>query len=142
MKKKLPVNINDKEEWENFTKSLNNIYDKEKDFTKPDVSSSEIRKLDLHGYSLKDANNEVEKFINTSFEKGYRKLLVITGKGLRSKSHINPYVSTKLSVLKNSIPEFINSNKNLSNKIQEMSSAEIKYGGDGALFIYLRIKKL
>jgi len=141
VKKKPPVNINDKEDWEYFTKSLENIYDKEESSPKPDAYSSKIRRLDLHGSSLEEANRQVEKFINDSFKKGYRKLLVITGKGSRSKTHANPYVSNKLSVLKNSIPEFINNNKNLLNKIKDMSTAELKHGGDGALSIYLKITK-
>jgi len=141
VKKKNPSNISDKEDWENFTKSLENIYDKEESPAKLDVDSGKIRRLDLHGFSLEEANKQVEKFINDSFEKGYRKLLVITGKGSRSKTHANPYVSNKLSVLKNSIPEFINNNKNLLNKIKDMSTAELKHGGDGALFIYLKIIK-
>ena len=141
MKKKNPENISDIEDWEYFTKSLENIYDKEENSLKSDVYSSKVRRLDLHGSSLEEANKQVEKFINDSFKKGYRKLLVITGKGSRSKTHANPYVSNKLSVLKNSVPEFINNNKNLLNKIKDMSTAELKHGGDGALFIYLKIIK-
>ena len=141
MKKKNPENISDIEDWEYFTKSLENIYDKEENSLKSDVYSSKVRRLDLHGSSLEEANKQVEKFINDSFKKGYRKLLVITGKGSRSKTHANPYVSNKLSVLKNSVPEFINNNKNLLNKIKDMSTAELKHGGDGALSIYLKAIK-
>ena len=142
MKKKNPENINDKKDWENFTQSLENIYDKDKNIDKLNFHSNKLRRLDLHGSSLEEANNEVRKFINDSYEKGYRKLLVITGKGLRSKTHKNPFVSDKLSVLKNSIPEFINNNKSLSDKIKNIYRAEISNGGDGALVIYLKTKKL
>jgi len=92
----------------------------------------------LHGYSLQSANEKVEQFINESFEKGYKKILIITGKGTRSKVSENPYVSEKLSILKHSVSEFIINEKNLKKKIIKISTAEIKDGGDGAIYIFLK----
>jgi DNA-nicking Smr family endonuclease len=83
----------------------------------------------------------VKKFINESFNRGYKKLLIVTGKGLRSKSYDNPYVSEKLSVLKYSVPEFIKNDENLNNKISRISKAEIKDGGEGAIYIFLKNNK-
>jgi DNA-nicking Smr family endonuclease len=97
--------------------------------------------LDLHGFSLDEANKEVKKFIIKYSNNGFKKILVITGKGLRSKSQSNPYISEELSVLKNSVPNYIKSNEILSNKIKSISLAEIKDGGKGAIYIYLRKSK-
>ena len=52
----------------------------------------------------------VEKFIIESFKEGYRKLLIVTGKGSRSKISEDPYRSEKMNVLKYSVPEYIINN--------------------------------
>ena len=138
MKKKYPVAPKDKRDWIDFTKRLENIYDKDVDFTKQNISANKIRKLDLHGLSLNQANKIVKKFIIESFNNGYKKLLIVTGKGARSKSHENPYLSEKLSVLKYSVPEYINNDENLINKIRKISKASLKDGGEGAIYIFLK----
>ena len=83
-------------------------------------------------------DDDVKKFINKSFEQEYEKLIIITGKGLRSKAHEDPYRSEKMSVLKFSIPEYIKSDKDLSSKISKVSQAEVKDGGEGAIYIFLK----
>jgi DNA-nicking Smr family endonuclease len=65
---------------------------------------------------------------------------VITGKGLRSKNVENPYLSKDLSILKYSVPEFIENNKDLMRLIIETTDAKIEDGGSGAFYIYLRNK--
>ena len=104
------------------------------------LKKNHVPKLDLHGFSLNEANNEVKKFILESFKIGHEKILIITGKGLRSKSHKNPYLSEELSVLKNSVPDYIKSNQEISNKILKISRADQKDGGDGAFYILLKNK--
>ena len=99
------------------------------------------KKIDLHGLSLDEANTQVKKFINTSFQNNLEKILVITGKGLRSKAKDDPYKSISMSILKNSVPDFINNDKQLSSKILKIRSADIKDGGDGAFYIFLKSKK-
>ena len=141
MKKKYTVTSKDKKDWLTFTKHLENLYDKDADSTKPKTTVNKITKLDLHGLSLEDANKKVKKFIIKSFEDGYKKLLIITGKGLRFKSHNNPYLSEKLNVLKYSVPEYITNNENLINKISKISKASLKDGGEGAIYIFLKNKK-
>ena len=138
MKKKYPVAPKDKRDWIDFTKRLENIYDKDVDFTKQNISANKIRKLDLHGLSLNQANKIVKKFIIESFEDGFKKLLIITGKGLRSKVHKNPYFSEQMNVLKHSVPEFIKNDEDLFEKISRMSTADLKDGGGGAFYIFLR----
>ena len=114
MKKKYFASSKDKKDWTDFTKQMSNISVKESDFLEENQQKIKVRKLDLHGYSLDDANKVTKKFIIESFNKRYNKLLIVTGKGLRSKSYDSPYVSKKLGVLKNSVPEHIKNDENLN----------------------------
>ena len=138
VKKKYTVNPEDKKDWVDFTKKMGKINAKEIDLIAKSEKINKVPVLDLHGFSLDEANKEVKKFIIKYSNNGFKKILVITGKGLRSKSHKNPYLSEKLSVLKYSIPEYINSDENLTNKIKTISFSEIKDGGEGAIYIYLK----
>ena len=140
MKKKYSVPSQDKKDWFDFTKTNNDVGVKEDDFTERNDVSDKIPKLDLHGYSLDKANQMVKKFIIDSFNIGYKKLLIITGKGSRSKYINNPYVSEKLSKLKYSVPDYIQNDKNLSEKIKKISTAKFKEGGDGAVYVFLKNK--
>ena len=65
-------------------------------------------------------------------------MIIVTGKGLHSKNYENPYVSKDLSILKYSVPEYIKKNKNLMKKIIELKEANIKDGGTGSFYIYLK----
>jgi DNA-nicking Smr family endonuclease len=138
-KKKYPTE-KDKKDWADFTKNLDNIEDKDKNLSKFKIPVKEVRKLDLHGCSLDEANNKVRIFINKSYEENFRKLLVVTGKGSRSKAYEDPYRSDDMSILKNSVPNFIKSNEDLLNKIIKISKAEQQDGGDGAFYILLKNK--
>ena len=119
MKKKI-ISSKDKKDWKNFVENIDDIPEKDIDSLSNNLEKSRIKKLDLHGFSLEEANKTVEKFIIESFDKGLTKLLIVTGKGSRSKSYENPYLSEKLSILKNSIPNFIRNNRNLSSKIKDI----------------------
>ena len=138
MKKKYPATPKDKKDWIAFTKRLENINDKDNDFIKQNTTVNKIRKLDLHGLSLNEANKIVKKFVIQSFEERYRKLLIITGKGLRSQIHKNPYLSEQMNILKHSVPEFIKNDEDLLEKISSISTADLKDGGEGAFYIFLR----
>ena len=138
MKKKNSVTPKDKKDWFAFTKHLENVYDKEFDLTKSNIKVDKVRRLDLHGLSLHKANEEVKKFIIKSFEDKYKKLLIITGKGSRSKIHKNPYLSDQMNILKYSVPEFIKNDQDLLGKISKISKAELKDGGEGAFYIFLK----
>ena len=140
MKKKHFVTPKDKKDWDVFTKQMGDISPKESDLLKENIEINKVKKLDLHGSSLIEANKIVKKFIIESFNNGYKKLLVITGKGLKSKSYNNPYVSEKLNVLRHSVPEFIKNDENLNNKISRIAQADIKDGGEGAIYILLKNK--
>ena len=138
MKKKYVVSSNDKKDWTDFTKQIGNISPKEDDLLQANIETNKVPKLDLHGFSLSQSNKIVKKFIIESFEGGYKKLLIITGKGLRSKVHKNPYLSEQMNVLKYSVPAFIKNDEDLFNKIKKMSNADLKDGGEGAFYIFLR----
>ena len=141
VKKKIFISFKDKKDWIGFTKQMGNIKVKESDLLKENIEVNEVKKLDLHGFSLIEANKIVKNFIINSFNSGYKKLLIVTGKGLRSKSHDNPYLSEKLSVLKYSVPDYIKNDENLTNKINSISTADIKDGGEGAVYIFLKNNK-
>ena len=126
----------DKEDWENFIESNEKLPNK--DLEKPNKISFKTRSIDLHGLTLEQANNTVENFINGSFHQKVNKLVVVTGKGIHSENEKDPYVSKDLSILKYSVPEFIKNNKDLMKNIIEIKEADIKDGGSGAFYIYLK----
>ena len=141
MKKKNTVSSKDKRDWIAFTKQIGNIKPKKVDLWENNIKKNKTQKLDLHGSSLIEANEIVKKFITESFNNGYKKLLIVTGKGSRSKSYNNPYLSEKLSVLKYSIPEYIKTDEDLNQKISRISKADFKDGGEGAIYIFLKNDK-
>ena len=141
MKKKYVVSSKDKKDWIDFTKQISNISLKEADFLQNNTEINKVRKLDLHGFSLSESNKIVKKFVVESFDQGYKKLLIVTGKGLRSKSYDNPYISEKFSVLRYAVPEFINNDESLNNKVKKISIADIKNGGEEAIYIFLKSNK-
>jgi DNA-nicking Smr family endonuclease len=127
----------DKHDWENFLNNKEKIPNK--DFVhKKKIRYEKIKKIDLHGYTIEEANKTIEQFIQKCFEESVTKIIVITGKGLRSKNVENPYLSKDLSILKYSVPEFIEKNKSLTRLIIETTDAKIKDGGSGAFYIYLK----
>ncbi|MDB9987051.1 Smr/MutS family protein [Candidatus Pelagibacter sp.] len=130
----------DKQDWENFLNNKEKIPNK--DFVhKKNIRYEKIKKIDLHGYTIEEANKAIEQFIQKSFDENVTKIIVITGKGLRSKNVKNPYLSKDLSILKYSVPEFIENNKSLTQLINETTDAKIEDGGSGAFYIYLKRKK-
>ena len=138
MKKKFSEK--DKKDWNDFLRNEKNVEIKDEDFYLPDIKTQATPKLDLHGFNLIEANNLVKDFIIKFYSKGYKKLLIITGVGSRSKIKDNPYVSENLSILKNSIPEFIKKDDHLKNIVLNISQASLKDGGKGAIYIILKKK--
>ena len=132
------ISDKDKKDWKNFISSKDEISNKDLKITKDKIKKKIIKKIDLHGFSLENANKVIEEFITQSFEEGVNKIIVITGKGLRSKNDENPYISKNLSILKYSVPEFIKSNINLMKIIKNIDEADIEDGGKGAFYIYLK----
>ena len=129
----------DKKDWEKFVNSKGAIQDKDLQSTKKNFSYIE-KIIDLHGYSLEEANIKIEKFILSSFEKGVRKINIITGKGSRSKNLDDPYQSKDLSILKYSVPNYIKENKNLMEKILKIDFESVKMSSKGNFDIILKKK--
>ena len=140
VKKKDIKNLDkDKQDWENFLNNKEKIPNK--DFAhKKNIRYEKIKKIDLHGYTIEEANKAIEQFIQKSFDENVTKIVVITGKGLRSKNVENPYLSKDLSILKYSVPEFIENSKTLTQLIIETTDAKIEDGGSGAFYIFLKNK--
>ena len=130
------ISEKDKKDWENFLNSKEKIPNKDKvDKIKKNFKTAS---LDLHGYTLEEANNKIEKFIHHAYENNINKIIVVTGKGIHSQNQKNPYVSKDFSMLKYSVPEFISNNQNLINLITRIEEAEIEDGGSGAFYLYLK----
>ena len=133
------ISDKDKEVWENFILNKEKILNK--DFiSKEKIRKERIKKIDLHGHTLEEANTAIDNFIQKCFNESVTKIIVITGKGLRSKNITNPYLSKDLSILKYSVPEFIENNDFLMKMIIEIKDAKIDDGGNGAFYIYLKNK--
>ncbi len=137
MKKK--ISLKDKKDWLKFVESKEKVHDKESNVTK---SYNETKKetIDLHGYSLIDANLKIKNFINNSYEKNIKEITIITGKGTRSKIEGNPYLSKDLSILKHSVPSFITSQVDLMSKIKNINLKDIEDSSKGSFTIYLKNK--
>ena len=128
----------DKKDWQNFVLSKNKVQNKDSKIIKNKNKKEAIKTIDLHGFSLDNANKVIEELIVRFSEESVNKIIVITGKGLRSKNTSNPYVSKDLSILRYSVPEFIQSKKNLMKLIKQIKEADIEEGGKGAFYIYLK----
>ncbi len=131
------ISDKDKLQWEKFLSSEDRLPDKDLNLSEK-KSRKSTTKIDLHGFSLEEANFIISKFINKSFKENYKKIIVITGKGIHSQNEKNPYVSKDYSILKYSIPEFIKKDDDLIKKIVKITDADIKDGGSGAFYIYLK----
>ena len=136
MKRK--ISDKDKKDWKNFISNKEKLSNKDLYLSNNKIEKEIIKTIDLHGFSLENANNVIEEFIIQCVKKNVNKIIVITGKGLRSKSIRNPYVSKDLSILKHSVPDFIKSKPNLMKIIQKIEEAKIEDGGGGAFYIYLK----
>ncbi len=129
----------DKQVWETFVNSKEKIHDKDQRGINKNLPYVE-KTIDLHGYTLKDANEEIEKFILLCFDKGVSKINIITGKGSRSKNMENPYKSKDLSILKYSVPNYIKENADLMRKISKIDMEAIENSSLGNFEIFLRKK--
>ena len=133
------ISDKDKKDWQNFLSKKEKLPDKDNSQTKD--KSIKISEIDLHGFTLDEANKTVDRFINESYEKGINKVRIVTGKGLHSDNEKNPYISKDLSILRYSIPEYIKKNNDLMKLIIEFKEATIQDGGDGAFYIHLKKNK-
>ena len=136
MNKKKDLSREDVKVWEEYTKNPTDIYDKERNLK---VSNRNKRfKFDLHGFTLEEANLKVKELIFFCSMKSYKEILFITGKGIHSTNDQNIYSSKDLGKLKFSVPEFINSDQELTKLIISIEEADVKDGGEGDILIKLK----
>jgi DNA-nicking Smr family endonuclease len=133
------ISEKDKKDWENFLSKNEKLPNKDIKIDKK--LSFKIKSIDLHGYSLEEANKSIEDFIIKSHQEKISKLIVVTGKGIHSQNEKDPYLSKNLSILKYSVPEFITNNQNLMKIIYDIQNASIEDGGSGAFYVYLKKDK-
>ena len=134
------ISDKDKKDWNNFINSREKLPNKDTKLNNNKIFKTKV--IDLHGYTLREANKAIEDFINKAFLENVNKLKVVTGKGLHSENEKDPYVSKDLSILKYSVPEFILNNSHLMSMINEITDAKLKDGGSGAFYIFLKKNKV
>ena len=134
------ISDKDKKDWQDFLSKNEKLPNK--DNIKSNSLVFRSTEIDLHGFTLNDANKEIEKFIHECFKNNFNKIRVVTGKGLHSNNEQDPYVSRDLSILRYSVPEFIKSNIELMKLINEFKEAPVEDGGEGAFYIYLKKNKI
>ena len=132
------ISDKDKKDWETFLSSNEKLPDKDYRLEKKKIFKT--GRIDLHGFTLEDANKTIQKYIENSFKNNITKIIVVTGKGLHSDVEKYSYVSKDLSILKYSVQEFIENNAELMEKIIEIKNADIEDGGSGAFYIFLKKK--
>ncbi len=132
------ISDKDKKDWEKFLSNKEKLVNKDQEDKIKNYSK--IRSVDLHGYSLDEANSKIKDVILKSFEDGTEKIKIITGKGIHSKNEKDPFISKELGILKYSVPDFLSNDEELTNIIKSSSPARIEDGGEGAFYIYLRKK--
>jgi len=135
--KKKPT-LEDLNIWKKFIFSKKPIKDKDTylDQNKPERFLT--KKIDLHGYTLDEANLKTKELILSYYKQNIYKVIIITGKGSKSDNEKNPYISKDLSLLKYSVPHYLKTNESLKQVIKNISQADIKDGGEGAFYVYLK----
>ena len=129
----------DKKDWKKFIESNEPLLSK--DTSQNNISNKrKFKKIDLHGYPLEEANKEIHKFIEKSFEEGFQKINIITGKGNRSKNMDDPFKSSDLAILKYSVPNYIQNNSELMKKIIKIDLDSVKSPFKGSFDIFLKKK--
>ena len=126
----------DKKDWENFLNSNEKLEAKDSEKLSPNKISQKT--IDLHGYTLEEANIKITSYIDHCFQNKVKKINVITGKGLRSKNYDDPYQSKDLSILKYSVPEFIKNNPDLMKKIFRIDFDSVDSPSKGNFEIILK----
>ena len=129
----------DKKDWQKFLDSSEKLLNKDVDQVKNQIISQ--RTIDLHGYTLEDANKKISEFIENCYVNKVKKINVITGKGMRSKNLDDPYQSKDLSILKHSVPEYIKTNPELMSKIINIDFDSVNSPSKGNFDIILRTIK-
>lgn len=92
-------------------------------------------RIDLHGMTLDQAHPALIRFILTSYTRGLRLVLVITGKG-RPADPYDP-MPMRRGVLKQQVPMWLTMAP-VAQVVLQISESHIRHGGAGAYYVYLR----
>ena len=131
------ISDQDKKDWKKFIDNNEKLENKDKEIQK-DKKNFKKKSIDLHGYTLENANKVISDFINKCYVEGIGNIKVITGKGSRSKNKENPYLSYDLSILKYSVPDYIKNNFELMKKIKELDFDSVNDISQGTFNILLK----
>ena len=131
------ISDQDKKDWKKFIDNNEKLENKDKEIQK-DKKNCKKKTIDLHGYTLENANIAISDFINKCYLEGVGNIKVITGKGSRSKNKENPYLSYDLSILKYSVPDYIKNNFELMKKIKELDFDSVNDISQGTFNILLK----
>ena len=136
MKNKKNLSKKDLNYWHEYLKNPKDIFDKENKNSLNKFSRKRFT-FDLHGFNLIEANQKAVQIINSCYKKKYSEILLITGKGIHSRSD-NVYESKDFSKLRHSVPEYLKNNIEIKKYISKIDNADEKDGGDGAILIKLK----
>ncbi len=136
MKKK--ISKKDLKDWKDFLSKNEKLYNKDNK-KNTSIYFSQIKEIDLHGYSLDEANLIIKQFIIKCFNNNVKRINIITGKGSRSKNKNDPYQSLNMSILKNSVPHFILKDEELKKKIKSIDLKSIEDPSRGNFQIHLKV---
>tara|TARA_B100000579_G_scaffold399256_1_gene380083 strand:+ start:61 stop:603 length:543 start_codon:yes stop_codon:yes gene_type:complete len=100
------------------------------------------KKIDFHGKSLLESEEQFKNTITESYNSRQRCLLFVTGKGLFKSKNYEENHKPKLyhGIIRASFVEWARSKK-FSKYILSFEQASIEHGGDGAFYVYLRKNK-
>ena len=129
----------DKKDWQKFLDSSEKLQAKDIDQSKN--KNIFEKSIDLHGFTLEEANKEISEFIENCYSNKVKRINVITGKGMRSKNLDDPYQSIDLSILKHSVPEYIKNNPELMKKIIKIDFESVNSPSKGSFEIILKTIK-
>jgi|TARA_B100001741_G_C16287309_1_gene475170 DNA-nicking Smr family endonuclease len=133
------ISDKDKKDWQKFIESKERVQNKDS-YNNEEKKISIEKTIDLHGYSLDEANQKIKEFIEKSYLESVSKINIITGKGSRSKNKNDPYQSSDLGILKHSIPDYIKNNIELMKKIKKIDFQSINSPNLGSFYIILKKK--
>jgi DNA-nicking Smr family endonuclease len=86
-------------------------------------------RIDLHGFSVWDAQDRLKAFLLRSWSNGLRAVLVVTGKGYGGEGQIRRHARDWLAA------------RDLREMVAGVSSAARKHGGEGALYVALKRRR-
>lgn len=92
-------------------------------------------RLDLHGMTLTEAHDSLIRFVLSARTRGFRLVLVITGKG--KTSHDPGPMPHRIGALRHQMPHWLRLPP-LAPVVQQFTEAHLRHGGSGAYYVYLR----